>query len=759
MNRKNFEKEIESLTMIKKSKGMSAAVYKLKEKVLGPKEPLLDAMPIEDPESGVLITDPEEINEATLKYCLGLLEDRKPKPEYKEIYEKKLDLHKQRMTEHVDNDMDELNYVQFTEALTTVAKKHSDKYKFLLKAGQSLLDALFRLFQLVWRHEEIPEKWRESLLLQKLKNPNKTSLDNIRFLHLKSEVPKLFSQIVFNSIKSDLFANMTKFQIATKPGHRSSEHLFVIFSMIALCEASKDAILISMYDISKYFDSESVFDCCAEVYKSQIKGKLYRLLFNLNKRSKIRIKTSVGESRSAETDPIVTQGSIEAAVCSAVNLDSGIKEFFHDAKDDKDDNEDNKSKDEKEEKETDDVKYSDIELKPMLFQDDVLAPNKTPESAQRTNNKIVDLMESKLLDLHRDKSCYIVAGEKGAKMKMKRALEKKPLTLYEEKMKEVKTNKYLGCLLSSTVTESVTDTINSRLGLAKRAIYEIRTIVEDSRAEHLGAIQVGLDLWRGSVLPSLLYSSEVWTEIPKKMLTKLNEVNSLFLANLMGVSKRGCPEVCLYVETSSLLMSNQILLSQLLFLHHVATLPADTLANETYQAMKANGYPGLYKICKEYLNEWGMSNVESYTKWMWKERIKKQIQAKNWRDLEEWSTKYKKITPEQVKEKKENPSAYIKTLNLHESRILFRKASSTIHTVRLNWKNNRRYREEGYDCIDCLELNPPVRHPDHQDILVTSTCQGNSDLRNTRDMSNPRDTAQFFIDLISRRNRNYGGHA
>ena len=86
---------------------------------------------------------------------------------------------------------------------------------------------------------------------------------------------------------------MSKFQIATKPGHRSSEHLFVIMSVIALCETTNSAILISMYDIKKYFDSESVFDCCSEVYKSQIRGKQYRLLFNLNKRSKIKIKTSV----------------------------------------------------------------------------------------------------------------------------------------------------------------------------------------------------------------------------------------------------------------------------------------------------------------------------------------------------------------------------------------------------------------------------------------------------------------------------------
>ena len=140
-------------------------------------------------------------------------------------------------------------------------------------------------------------------------------------------------------------------------------------------------------------------------------------------------------------------------------------------------------------------------------------------------------------------------------------------------------------------------------------------------------------------------------------------------------------------------------------------------------------------------------------------RLKRLIIQKNWNDLEEWSKKYKKITPQQVREKMKNSNSYMKNLNLKESRVLFRKASSTLHTVRHNWKHDKRYREEGLDCVDCLALDPPVIHPDHQDVLVTPTCQGNSDLRQGRRMSEERDVAHFFIDLIDRRIKNYGGKA
>ena len=67
---------------------------------------------------------------------------------------------------------------------------------------------------------------------------------------------------------------------------------------------------------------------------------------------------------------------------------------------------------------------------------------------------------------------------------------------------------------------------------------------------------------------------------------KLEDTTSLFLSNLLGVSKRGCPTVGLYVEMNSLLTTNQILLNQMKFLHQVATLPTSTLAWETYEEIK-----------------------------------------------------------------------------------------------------------------------------------------------------------------------------
>ena len=84
-------------------------------------------------------------------------------------------------------------------------------------------------------------------------------------------------------------SNMTKFQITTKPGQRAQENLFVLKSVIALHILLGLATILSMWDLSNIFDWESLLDCMNELYKSGITGKLYRLLYTMNKNTKISI--------------------------------------------------------------------------------------------------------------------------------------------------------------------------------------------------------------------------------------------------------------------------------------------------------------------------------------------------------------------------------------------------------------------------------------------------------------------------------------
>ena len=88
--------------------------------------------------------------------------------------------------------------------------------------------------------------------------------------------------------------------------------------------------------------------------------------------------------------------------------------------------------------------------------------------------------------------------------------QKRPPTLYGEEVELSNQEGYLGDQLGMSVSESVTLTLKRRIGLAKRSIYEIKSIVEDPRSKVAGRITTGLMLWESCVVPMLYHYSSTW---------------------------------------------------------------------------------------------------------------------------------------------------------------------------------------------------------------------------------------------------------
>ena len=129
------------------------------------------------------------------------------------------------MSEHIENDLEELPLQTFLEVYDNVKAKLSNKYSFVVKGGNDLKTAILNLFQVIWKTEDFPSAWQVSTLTQLFKGGEINSLDCFRFIHVKDQLSKFFSQMIMFHAKEIITNNMTKFQIACKPGHRASEHL------------------------------------------------------------------------------------------------------------------------------------------------------------------------------------------------------------------------------------------------------------------------------------------------------------------------------------------------------------------------------------------------------------------------------------------------------------------------------------------------------------------------------------------------------
>ena len=326
--RKEYENKLEHLKNIKKEKGKSAAIFKLKEKVIGSKKEGMESVSMKDPVSGSMICDPEQLKQASTEYLSKLLTNRDPKDGYQRGFETLRLLHDSRMSEELENE-DKLTYQDFENMLKKIKKKKAGKYKFILNGGKSYKDALFSVFEKVWESENKPSSWEYTNCTMLFKGKGLVSeFGNQRFIHSKDEIPKCFESLVIEKAKPKIVKKCSKFQIGGLPGHQSAEHLFTLKSIIALYLSQGKPLIVNCFDLKKYFDSEVLIDAMDKLYKSGIRGKLYKLIYELNKNNIIKIRTPVGTTDGFKTGENVTQGSVGGGLISSLNLDIPIFKCF-----------------------------------------------------------------------------------------------------------------------------------------------------------------------------------------------------------------------------------------------------------------------------------------------------------------------------------------------------------------------------------------------------------------------------------------------
>ena len=79
-------------------------------------------------------------------------------------------------------------------------------------------------------------------------------------------------------------------------------------------EQLKTPLILQLYDISKFFDKENLQDGLNTLYNCGINGKLYRLIYELNRKTILKVKTCVGLSDPVKLGENITQGSIGGAL-------------------------------------------------------------------------------------------------------------------------------------------------------------------------------------------------------------------------------------------------------------------------------------------------------------------------------------------------------------------------------------------------------------------------------------------------------------
>ena len=336
------------------------------------------------------------------------------------------------------------------------------------------------------------------------------------------------------------------------------------------------------------------------------------------------------------------------------------------------------------------------------------------------------MAESKLLNFHEDKSGMLIFGSKKFQKKIKEQLDKKPVTLCNKPMNLFESERYLGEILGSSLSQSVFLTIQKRKSIVQRLISEIRVTVEDCRSNSVGGLLVGFEIWSKAVIPFLFNNAGCWFEMPKKALNLLNSLTHSFYRSIFR-SPKGTPLVSYYWDSGHLLNENYIIQEKVLFSHHLALLPDSALAKEIYLKQKNEGIKGPvseYDKLLELLNIRGDPSM--YSRKHFRSLVKSRVHEKNKADLLIQMRTYKKLEVDKLSSESYGQKSYLSSMKISEARTFFSARSMMLSTVKYNFKGNPVYAANEYKC-ECGDL-------DTQANLVT--CRLYEHLREGLDLLN-----------------------
>merc|ERR1712240_966136 len=291
---------------------------------------------------------------------------------------------------------------------------------------------------------------------------------------LNSHLPKLFEKII-EMKERDRLQNMSEYQCGARKGKSIREHHLTIRTIKELAKKENVDVSAVYFDIKKCFDKMVLKEAMKELWIKGIQGKHWRRIYKLNSNNILTPITDLGECEPVKVKEMIKQGSVLGSVISAITIDSLTRIL-------------NKCENAWE--------VEGTRINPLLFQDDIIAINKT-EDIQKTVNAIETFQHLKRLEFHENKTKKsIFNGKREEQIKVNG---------YE--IIRTTEHTYLGKIIEEELKEK--KEIQERIKMAIVQSNECMSIINNKLLSRKRIVS-GKDLLQKVSIPTLTFGAETW---------------------------------------------------------------------------------------------------------------------------------------------------------------------------------------------------------------------------------------------------------
>ena len=146
-------------------------------------------------------------------------------------------------------------------------------------------------------------------VLKKNKGSSK-KLNNYRGIFIVPIISVIFEKLLKNRITSTLEQNMSKFQNGGMRGKGVVDNLFLLRGLLDHAKYLGKEVWVTFYDIEKCFYSLWLQDCINSLWENGIKDDILSLVYFLNTKANIVVKSPFGETKPFICSSIVKQGIV-----------------------------------------------------------------------------------------------------------------------------------------------------------------------------------------------------------------------------------------------------------------------------------------------------------------------------------------------------------------------------------------------------------------------------------------------------------------
>lgn len=627
--REKIQKRMERITS--KSSTATNEIWKVRKNVLTKSD---QRMAIDDI-NGNILTNKENILERHNEYYRELLKTREPEPEAEEInreIEKQFEIN----MENKLYDADKINSTFTEDELDKVISKlkahkcpgrDQITNEILKSAGKNLKASMLKMFNWFLTEEIIPVELTKIHIKTIYKGKGKvSSLLNHRGVFLGSEIIKFYEKLIYNRINPHVEEGQSEFQAGGRRQRSIADHVFILRSILQHYKYINKQLLIEFLDLIKAFDKMSLKHILNDLWRCDVRGKIWRIIYKINSNSNISIKTAMGSSPEFNINESLKQGSVLATSLAALHTDTITKLFSNEGLG---------------------VMYGNLRINCLLFQDDIVKIETSSHNLNVSNEIMTHFRQMNLMEFHPDKSKYINTE-----------VIEENIKLGNTEIKLTDNYAYLGDIL--TADNRLKETIDLRSKTCTATVAELNAIIEETVAEDI-LIDAVITYHKAIIIPKLCLNSETWN-ITQAEMEDLERIQNKSLKRMLRFPQ-GTPSRGLTAELGIMTVESVISEKRLKFLHRVLNQPDTNITRKVL--MEQKGLPeetwlkNTVNMCHDLSLPEDLDVIASMSKEQWSNQVKKAIEMKEEKSLHEWMFNSKKYNSTTINVRKKKYINYL----------------------------------------------------------------------------------------------------